>query len=165
MVSVGGGVHVGRGVIVAGKGVLLGLSVGMDVRVGTEVGVRVKSLRSFVVGVPTAIRVLVGEGVYVGVGVDVGVAEITGVAVGEEEGVGLGLVEVGKGPSSAWDVPAMAVLISSTSFCACSLKPKAAVLFRNTAPPARTSPTHSRICSRIGKGSLFLLLTRSNFLK
>ena len=96
--------------------------------------------------------------------VDVGVAEIRGVAVAEEEGVGLGLVEVGKGPNSACDVPAMAVLTESTSLWACSLKPKAAVLFMNTAPPARTSPTHSRICSRMGKGSLFLLFTRSDFL-
>ena len=69
LVCVGRGVHVGRGVIVAGTGVLLGLSVGTEVRVGkgvrvgANVGVRVKSFRSFAVGVPPTIRVLVGEGV------------------------------------------------------------------------------------------------------
>ena len=44
----------------------------------------------------------------------VGVAEIRGVAVGVEEAVLVGRVEVGKGPRSASAVPAMDVLMALT---------------------------------------------------
>jgi hypothetical protein len=43
----------------------------------------------------------------------VGVAEIRGVAVGVEVSVLVGMVRVGKGPSSAFAVPTIAVLILS----------------------------------------------------
>ena len=42
-----------------------------------------------------------------------GVAEIRGVAVGVEVSVLVGMVRVGKGPSSAFAVPTIAVLILS----------------------------------------------------
>jgi hypothetical protein len=61
------------------------------------------------VAVPNSVRV--GSGVTVLLGVNVGVAETRGVLVGVEEAVWVGIVWVGKGPSSACAVPARAVLM------------------------------------------------------
>lgn len=63
------------------------------------------------VWVKYGIRVL--EGVIVAEAVIVGVAEIRGVAVGVEVSVLVGMVRVGKGPSSAFAVPTIAVFILS----------------------------------------------------
>ena len=56
------------------------------------------------------------EGVMVAEAVMVGVAEIRSVGVGVEEVVGVGIVSVGNGPRRDSAVPAMAVLIPSTSW-------------------------------------------------
>jgi len=53
----------------------------------------------------------VGVGVRVSVGVAVGMVEV---AVGGSVGVRVGAVEVGKGPRSAWEVRARAVLVLRT---------------------------------------------------
>ena len=53
------------------------------------------------------------EGVIVAEAVIVGVAEIRGVAVGVEVSVLVVMVRVGKGPSSAFAVPTIAVFILS----------------------------------------------------
>lgn len=60
---------------------------------------------------------LVFDGVIVAEAVIVGVAEIRGVAVGVEVSVLVGMVNVGKGPSSAFAVPTIAVLILSAWLC------------------------------------------------
>ena len=70
---------------------------------------------------------MVGEGVIVAEAVMVGVAEIRRVGVGVDDTVGVGIVRVGKGPSRASAVPAIAVLIPSTPFCEPLPRPKAAV--------------------------------------
>jgi hypothetical protein len=77
-------------------------------------------------------------------GVNVGVAEISGVAVGVEDGVRVGSVWVGNGPSRACIVPAMAVLIVSTR---CGLLPSPNTpLLRNREPnPTKTNAKHRRI--------------------
>lgn len=123
--SVGGiGVLVGTGVrvpktsvgsLVGGRvPIRVGVRVGTRVRVGKRGGVLVfvSEVCSSVALARNNVRVLAG--VMVLLGVNVGVAEISGVAVGVLEGVLLGMVDVGKGPSSACMVPAMAVLILST---------------------------------------------------
>ena len=56
-------------------------------------------------------NVRVGVGVRVSVGVAVGMVEVT---VGGSVGVRVGAVEVGKGPISAWEVRASAVLVLRT---------------------------------------------------
>jgi hypothetical protein len=61
------------------------------------------------VGLKNGICVL--EGVIVAEAVIVGVAEIRGVAVGVDVSVLVGMVSVGKGPSSAFAVPTIAVFI------------------------------------------------------
>jgi hypothetical protein len=61
--------------------------------------------------------VRVFEGVIVAEAVIVGVAEIRGVAVGVDVSVFVGMVSVGKGPSSAFAVPTMAVFKASASPC------------------------------------------------
>lgn len=63
---------------------------------------------SFVFGMRACCEVTVGEGVRVTEGVAVG---IVGVTVGVSEVVGVGAVEVGKGPKSDWAVMAIAVLV------------------------------------------------------
>jgi hypothetical protein len=85
------------------------------VRVGTLValGAAVSVSRSFSVSVAVlTISVRVGTGVKVLLGVEVGVAETRGVVVGVQEGVTVGMVWVGKGPSSACAVPARLVLMA-----------------------------------------------------
>ena len=77
-------------------------------------------------------------------GVKVGVAEISGVAVGVEEGVRVGSVMVGKGPSKACMVPAMAVLMLSTC-CGLFPRPNAPLLRKREPNPTNTNPTHRRI--------------------
>lgn len=80
-----------------------------------------------------------------GVGVNDGVAEMRGVAVGVEEAVFVGIVEVGKGPNRACDVPARAVLIPFISCCVFSLRPKTLLLLKVTAYVMKTRPRHSTI--------------------
>src|SRR5687767_1849011 len=124
MSIVGGGGSVG-GITVGGM-LVGGTAVGAtDVRVGF---VRVGTVRVDVgrpvgeeeMGVVTAARVRwvavdtnvrVGVGVRVSVGVAVGMVDVT---VGGSVGVRVGAVEVGKGPISAWEVRASAVLVLRT---------------------------------------------------
>jgi hypothetical protein len=97
-------VPVGRGVSVMITGVLVGRRVGVElglrVAVRVAVGIAVEmvlvpSTNGVLVGVRDGVRVMVGEGVMDGVNV----------VVGE------GPVAVGKGPRSASEVSAMAVLV------------------------------------------------------
>ena len=60
-------------------------------------------------------------------------AEIKGVTVGVDEAVLVGIVEVGKGPSSASAVPAMAVFVAAASLWDCPPSPEAVVLLKVTA--------------------------------
>ena len=110
--SVGGGADVfvagtevrGTEVLVRGTEVRVGLtrvSVGMSVEVGVGPGTRVRR-----VAVTGSVGVIVG--VRVGEGVAVGMVEVM---VGVPVGVRGGAVEVGKGPSSASEVRASAVLV------------------------------------------------------
>jgi hypothetical protein len=121
---------------------------GTEVGLGTsvEVGNRMICVRGGIaVGVRVAVRsaerlkavwlkggIFVLDGVMVAEAVMVGVAEIRGVAVGVEEAVLVGSVEVGKGPSRASAVPAIAVLVPSASLCDCPLSPEAVVLLNVT---------------------------------
>ena len=116
-----------------------------EVRVGR--GVSVNAVRSL--GVPLTKRSWVAEAVKVAVGVKEGVAETSRVAVGVKDGVRVGRVEVGKGPSSACEVPAMAVFILSTSLCVSSLKPKTLPLLKIAVKATNTNPMHKTACSRI----------------
>ena len=107
--SVGGGwvgstdVLVGRECVVVGrKGVVVGRNV------GPEVGRAVVSRGSRVREVAVARKVEVGVGVWVGEGVAVGIVDVT---VGVSLGVRVGAVDVGKGPRSASEVSARAVLV------------------------------------------------------
>ena len=77
-------------------------------------------------------------------GVNVGVAEISGVGVGLAEAVRVGIVEVGKGPSKACIVPAMAVLMLSTC-CGLLPSPNAPLLRMREPNPTKTNPTHKSI--------------------
>jgi hypothetical protein len=118
------GVFVTARVLVGGGGVFV--RAGTEVFVGTRMAVFVgtgviktmkpgKSKRSRGVGLTTEVDVLGGLGVTDRV--IVGVAEINGVAVAVAEGVRLGKVDVGNGPSRASTVPARAVLVSSMFVC------------------------------------------------
>ena len=73
------------------------------------------------------------EGVIVAEAVIVGVAEIRGVAVGVDVSVLVGMVNVGKGPSSAFAVPTIAVLILSTWLCEPPLRLEAVMSRKVTA--------------------------------
>ena len=114
--SVAGGCVGGTDVFVAGTEVGgTGVFVGMRrVEVGRDVGGAavmvpvVVGPGSRVRGVAVTGKVAVGEGVIVAEGVAVG---IVGVRVGRSEAVAVGTVEVGKGPSSASEVNARAVLV------------------------------------------------------
>jgi hypothetical protein len=111
----------------------------------------------------TSISVRVLAGVMVLLGVNVGVAEISGVAVGVEEAVLVGMVDVGKGPRSACMVPAMAVLILST--CSAPFpRPNTPLLLKMEPNPMKTNPMHRIICSRTCNGTLFCLFTLAAFL-
>jgi hypothetical protein len=128
LVLVGTGVG-GRnvGAEVGGMGVALGWGCGVElgkkkngVLVGRSTKIRVGVFVSEAewlkaVWLKGGIRVLEGMGVIVIEAVIVGVAEIRGVAVAVEEAVFVGRVNVGKGPSKASAVPAMAVLVAATS--------------------------------------------------
>jgi len=114
------------------NGVLLGIEINM--RVGIAVGVFVavsadEWLKA--VWVNGGTRVL--EGVIVAEAVIVGVAEIRGVAVGVEEAVLVGIVEVGKGPSSASAVPAIAVFVAAASLWDGPPRPEAVISLNVTA--------------------------------
>jgi hypothetical protein len=89
----------------------VGVLVGIRVTVPVGAAVRVSRSRTVKVAVPSRVRVWVGMGVKVLLGVNVGVAETRGVCVGVDEAVLVGMVWVGKGPSSAFAVPARAVLM------------------------------------------------------
>lgn len=126
--SVGGG-SVGAGSVgglVGGRSV--GIMIGVLVRMmgavvavdgGSGVEVRVAGPGAFVRGVHVGINVRVGVGVRVTVGVAVG---MVGVRVGVSEAVGVGAVEVGNGPRRDRAVRARAVLVLSTSYCACAFR-------------------------------------------
>ena len=104
------------------------------IRVGTRVAIFVAvraAERLSGVGLRKGVRVL--DGVMVTEAVMVGVAEIRGVAVAVEEAVLVGRVEVGKGPSSASAVPAMAVFMAAAPFCECPPSPKAVISLNVTA--------------------------------
>jgi len=96
------------------------------------------------VAVPSSVPVAVGTGVKVLLGVNVGVAEISSVGVGDEEAVWVGRVMVGKGPSRACMVPAMAVLMLST-FCGLFPRPKTPLVLKMEPNPRKTNPRHKMI--------------------
>ena len=82
---------------------------------GRAVGLAVSVTRgSFVF----AVKVITTTGVAVLVGVRVGVRVGVKVAEGMLEAVGVGAVEVGKGPKSAWEVSTMAVRVPLACLCA-----------------------------------------------
>jgi hypothetical protein len=104
----------------------------ISVRVGIAVAVLVRSdewLKA--VWVNGGTRVF--EGVIVAEAVMVGVAEIRGVAVGVDEAVLVGIVKVGKGPSRASEVPAMAVFVAAASLCEGPPRPEAVISLNVTA--------------------------------
>ena len=72
---------------------------------------------------------------------NVGVAEISGVGVGLDEAVRVGMVWVGKGPSRACIVPAMAVLMLST-LCGLLPRPNTPLLRMREPNPTKTNPMH-----------------------
>jgi hypothetical protein len=65
-----------------------------------------------------AVKVITTTGVTVGVGVRVGVRVPVSVGAGVSDGVGVGAVELGNGPKSAWDVSATAVRVPRAFLCA-----------------------------------------------
>jgi hypothetical protein len=95
----------------------------------------------------------------------VGVAEIRGVAVGVEEAVFVGMVSVGKGPSSALAVPAMAVLMPAAFLCDAPPRLEAVMSLNVTAYTTTTSPMHKSACSKICRGIRFSFFTMAAFLK
>jgi len=103
----------------------------------------------------------VGEGVIVAEAVMVGVAEIRGVAVGVAEAVFVGMVNVGKGPSSASAVPAIEVLIAETFP---PPRPEAVISPNVTAYTMNIKPIHKIACSKICRGIRFSFFTMSAFL-
>jgi hypothetical protein len=120
----------------------------MEVAVGTfvDVGIKNGARVGFSVASWVAVRLeewlravsvnggtRVCEGVMVAEAVMVGVAEMSGVAVGVDEAVLVGIVKVGKGPSSASAVPAMAVFVAAASLWDCPPRPEAVVLLNVTA--------------------------------
>jgi hypothetical protein len=108
--SVGGGG--GSGVSVAGDGFVGGMEVfvaeGLDVGGITTIGLVPLGRGCCVRGVKVGMKVRVGVSVRVTVGVAVG---MVGVKVGVSEAVGVGAVEVGKGPKSESAVSAKAVFV------------------------------------------------------
>jgi hypothetical protein len=115
--SVGGGG--GSGVLVSGGGLVGGMEVfvgriGAVVAEGRNVGGAAMAVPvpvgrgCWVRGVKVGIKVRVGVSVRVMVGVAVG---MVGVKVGVSEAVGVGAVEVGKGPRSESAVSARAVFV------------------------------------------------------
>jgi hypothetical protein len=115
--SVGGGG--GSGVSVAGDGLVGGMEVfvgmmgavvaeGRNVGGGTTTVLVPLGRACWVRGVKVGIKVRVGVSVRVTVGVAVG---MVGVKVGVSEAVGVGAVEVGKGPRSESAVSARAVFV------------------------------------------------------
>ena len=112
--SVSTGVFVGTittGVFVGGTGVLVEVGRGVLVGMGVDVNVeRATSVR----GVNVGIKVGVLVGVRVAVGVAVGIVDVM---VGVSEAVGVGTVEVGKGPRSDRAVRATAVFVLFAFCC------------------------------------------------
>jgi len=109
------------------------------------------------------IRVL--DGVIVAEAVIVGVAEIRGVAVGVEVSVLVGMVRVGKGPSSAFAVPTIAVLIASAWLCEFPPRLEAVISRKVTAYTTKIRPMHRIACNRIWRGIRFSFFTTTAFLQ
>jgi hypothetical protein len=100
-------------VVAGGRGVLVGRG-GLGVAVAGGRGVLLKVGRGWLV---RAVKVTITTGVAVGVGVRVGVRVGVQVGVKISVAVAVGRVEVGKGPSRAWEVSARAVRVLRASCC------------------------------------------------
>jgi hypothetical protein len=126
------------GYVVGGGGcVLVGgtrVAVGRAVRVDVGRGVLVKVARGAFV---FAVNVMNTTGVTVAVRVTVGVGVLVAVRVGVSETVGVGAVDVGKGPSSAWEVSATAVRVRPAFSCA---RAASGCLLDVSAIPTRINP-------------------------
>ena len=94
-----------------------------------------------------------------------GVAEIRGVAVGVDVSVFVGIVSVGKGPSSAFAVPTMAVFILSAWLCEPPPRLEAVMSLKVTAYTTKTRPTHKSTCNKICRGIRFSFFTMAAFLQ
>ena len=114
------------------------------------------------VGVRNGTRVF--EGVIVAEAVMVGVAEIRGVAVGVDVSVFVGMVNVGKGPSSAFAVPTIAVFILSAWLFEPPPRLEAVISLKVTAYTTKTRPIHNIACNKICRGSRFSFFTMAAFL-
>jgi len=152
------------------KGVRVGK--GVDVRIGIRVGFRVGIAVEVsddewltAVWVRKGTRVLEGAIVIVAEAVIVGVAEIRIVAVGVEVSVLVGMVRVGKGPSSALAVPTIAVLIPSAWLCEPPPRLEAVMSRKVTAYTMKTRPMHKIACNRICRGIRFSFFTMTAFLQ
>jgi hypothetical protein len=86
-----------------------------------------------------------------------------GVAVRVGEAVLVGWVWVGKGPSKACIVPAMAVLMVLT-LLPLAPRPNTPLLLKMEANPTKTNPRHNRTCIRICKGTRLCFFTLAAFL-
>lgn len=106
-------------------GRIVGRGRGVLVCVGRASGVR-------------SVRVKYTKGVRVRVGTKVGVWLAVGVGEGISEAVAVGAVEVGKGPSSACDVPASAVLVPIAS-------PSSRGTLDRSAETITTTPSRKRV--------------------
>jgi hypothetical protein len=114
------------------------------------------------VGLKNGTRVF--EGVIVAEAVIVGVAEIRGVAVGVDVSVLVGMVSVGKGPSSAFAVPTIAVFILSAWLCEPPPRLDAVISRKVTAYTTKIRPIHKTACNKICRGSRFSFFTMATFL-
>jgi tetrahydromethanopterin S-methyltransferase subunit C len=114
------------------------------------------------VWVKNGIRVF--DGVIVAEAVIVGVAEIRRVAVGVEVSVLVGMVSVGKGPSSAFAVPTIAVFILSAWLCEAPPRLEAAISRKVTAYTTKIRPIHKTACNKICRGTRFSFFTMAVFL-
>jgi hypothetical protein len=149
----------GSGVELGTKtGVLLdtGITPWVGIAVGIEVAVRSEE-RFWAVWVKGGAFVF--DGVIVTEAVMLGVAEIRGVTVAVNEAVLVGIVEVGKGPSSASAVPAIAVFSPDTPPCDCPPSPDAVVSRNVTAKTTTTRPRHKVICNNACNGIRFSFFT------
>jgi hypothetical protein len=103
------------------------------------------------------------EGVTVAEAVIVGVAEIRGVAVGVDVSVFVGMVNVGKGPSSAFAVPTIAVFKASAWLCEPPPRLEAVMSRKVTAYAMKTRPIHKSACNKICRGIRFSFFTMNAF--
>ena len=143
---------------------------GAGVRVGG--GVRVSVGRGVLVNVPRdrvarAVNVTNTNGVAVGVRVRVGVGVMVKVGGGVSDTVGVGAVEVGKGPSSACDVSATAVRVlsalrsdSTRSGCRRDIRTYMPRIKPSNKSPANNSCRLSRLSLKTLKFKIAALLKR-----